>query len=1021
MSENNTELSELLAKLRQSVRMYDSTNDKSDKDDKNTENDDGTYSEEDNAAYSTENVGFPGNNNKTDENSSENVDFSDNADGADKSSSENVDFSDTADVADENSSENVGFSDTADGADENSSENVVEINSENDAVVETKDDSICNVQSNTKTNDDVVLNSANKNNVTSNIEYSDDFAHKLADKLADILEGRLYDKNHEKQNINEVSEKVQITDKEPKNDIPIEESRSIKKSDDLPRFKYRDGLFGEVKTAASESDDKNKTRVFDDVDSDRIGIGNSSENNIKCRADEIPHITSKPKNMIKVYSSKDELNNIFFGEFTRENKTATSSANMDEDDDDLIYATKRSDMYRYNNASEKESKADSGYTEENIASDTSILKDDLIDAVNDYRNNADTSYNNGADNPINEKLSDKNFAESDDADYIAASDRDNIEFGIAVPEKKITADEIGNISMTTQKSDNPRDDSRVKPKGREYSSNSQNIELFNEFKRQKISVCARLFTAILFTVVMFFEENFAVFGKTLGHTFSTVLDILLIVFMGTLAVTELKDGITPIKRGKANPATVIFFGISVTLVYDFIILFFASEYTLMYGLPIALGVDLLILGTLMEVFGTEYSFSVVSSSGDKLVCDICDTTEKERESGSGDRAVRIKKTGFVDGFMKNRNRPPHESVFDLAISVASFVLSLAAACVYGIVNSFTVESFMSLSSLAFSLLLATGLICSRIYSFFCISKRASETGSAIIGDGAVSEYSSVKDIFFEDVEAFPSSLVKVVKIKLTSDSVLNKVLYYMAGAFSCVGGPLESVFGVASGELGTPQDVTITDISDFGISAFVEGINICIGKKDYLIDMGYVIPDDGEDERRTKAGPVSILYVASDGKYSGKFYIQYSFDRNFARRVADMSKYGIKTHIRTFDPNIDDDLLRKTIKLSKPSINVVKKNRREMMDFGAPKVDSTLITRYTTAQLIKIIMLTKRAKRLSLLADAVKIIAMSGGVCIVAAIIGFPMLSGTLSSVYAFLYQSFFGLILALTTKLKLK
>lgn len=1057
MPENNKELSELLQRLKQSVEMYDSARDASDactQENAVADNADATDEKIDyNVDYITDKEDKSPEEYETDEHIDYNVDNE-----TDKTANKNTDVYESADENEDEGEYEITDEDVGEstkGISKNTYENTY--GKANDASsqsynshhgVQPPNDgiSVRNITGMDSSSDSDKTKTEKQDRPET--EFSDDFTNRLADRLADILESRLYDKNSYNKDVGNVGNGTEasgdtsphIADgkEEGKNvDAPVDTAENTnamnpqKVQSDLPRFRYRDGLFGEAKSfVATEREKENdieskvENKVKNSMDSDTTT--GTYETNIVKTSDTFAATSSKPKNMIKVFSKKDELyESILSDGFARGSSSdLRNDSNDASDDEDYIFSIRRSDMNRpdvktglmqNDNKTQNVTGKESSEQDKNNSSDFSVLDDEDIITSNDV------NYDDVTGDGLSERKTGRTEDASDDADYSAASDADNIEFGIAVPEKRVTAADIGDISITSHRNDKKHGDSSAKTKKGEYSSNSQNTAVYNEFKRRKISVTVRLITAIFFTIVMFFEENFAIFCRVLGRVPSSLLDVLLLVFIGALTVPELKCGIMPLKKGKANPATLMLLGFSVAFIYDLTVLAFSHEYILMYGLTLALGSDLLIFNTLLGIFAAECSFAVISSSGDKLVCDICATTEKEMESGVGREAVRIKKTGFVDGFMKNLARPQRESRFDLIITTVAFVLSLIIPCVYGAVNGFTFTNFMTCASLSFSLLLAVGFICSRAYSVFCISKRASEAGSAIIGDGAVSDYSEVKDILFEDVEAFPSSLVKVVKIKLTSDSVLNRVLYYVAGVFRCVGGPLESVFGVASGELGTPEDVSVADVSDLGITACVDGVPVCVGKKDYLIDIGYAIPDDGEDERRTKAGPVSILYVAAEGKYCGKFYIQYGFDRNFARRVADMNKYGIRTHIRTFDSNIDDEMLKKTIKLDKNTISVVKKNRREIMDFGSPKVESSLITKYTAAQLIKIITLTKKVKRLSVLAGALKLLSIFGGICISLAFIRYPILLGTLSSAYALLYQAFFGLLTALVTKIELK
>ena len=644
----------------------------------------------------------------------------------------------------------------------------------------------------------------------------------------------------------------------------------------------------------------------------------------------------------------------------------------------------------------------------------------------EYGESQSARAEHGANEADAEEYSDIPFSDSAELSPTVAveAQRTEIEFGLDIPVREVRPDEI--IISDTPDSE-PESEQEREVDG-EYTSNSQNNEIMENYTSKRASVMLRLGTVSIFALILLFIENIAFFGVDIVSMFGAratpatlaLADAFLVSLCALLSIREIISSFKGIGRCRLTPSFFATLTVIISAICSLMISIFTEAVAPMYGLSAALGVVMLLLLEYFNISAQMEAFSVVSSSGDKLVCEISPTTDREFEVMGREQTVRIKKTGFVLDFFKNARSalPPTRTNFVLAcVSVATaLALSIIAPLAFG--GGFV--GALSVFALTSAAALPTFVICTRIYSVYCISRRAREAGSAIIGDRAVENYSGVDSMLFEDVEAFPSSLTKVVKIKLVSDCALPEALYYVASLFGHVGGPLETVFGVASVELEASDRVTLTGALDDGLSATVDDVEVCVGSQRYMESLGVDVAYDSEDLRRIQAGPISIMYLSLNGKYCGKFYIQYAFDRNFARRVVELRRAGITTCIRTFDPNINDEIIKKTTKLSAFGIKVVNKVDGEVMDFGERAMPSTLITKYTSAQLIKTILLCKRTGIVSHFASVGKILTLSLGALAVFASACFGVV-GSIYSIYPVLYHAFFALLYSLVAKLYLK
>ena len=200
------------------------------------------------------------------------------------------------------------------------------------------------------------------------------------------------------------------------------------------------------------------------------------------------------------------------------------------------------------------------------------------------------------------------------------------------------------------------------------------------------------------------------------------------------------------------------------------------------------------------------------------------------------------------------------------------------------------------------------------YPFYSASKRAYKIGSAVIGGSSLEEYScTTSAITFEDKDVFPASGVMVKSIKTYGDSRIDYIIYNVASLFMKVGGPLAEVFESATRDLEHTEDVEAYErLVAGGLEAYISGEHVYCGSFDFFAENGLSVPADPEDEALLDDGAVSIMLLAIDGEVVAKLYVQYMFDRDFEVTIKQFSRLGIwRLGIKTFDPNITDEMLNR--------------------------------------------------------------------------------------------------------------
>jgi len=188
-------------------------------------------------------------------------------------------------------------------------------------------------------------------------------------------------------------------------------------------------------------------------------------------------------------------------------------------------------------------------------------------------------------------------------------------------------------------------------------------------------------------------------------------------------------------------------------------------------------------------------------------------------------------------------------------------------------------------------------------------KEAAEAEEARL---AAEEACAAADVVsFADKEIFPPKSVKVTTIRAYGKARIDKAILYAAMIFQKLGGPLSLVFkktisGVCQ-EIS--EDFDFLEITADGMCAKIEGQDVFVGNKDYLLayDFGYT-KDEMDEIFESHSG--KIMYMVIGSELAAKFYIRYSISKRFKKTILSLFKCGICPAVKTCDPNIDGDLFR---------------------------------------------------------------------------------------------------------------
>lgn len=550
----------------------------------------------------------------------------------------------------------------------------------------------------------------------------------------------------------------------------------------------------------------------------------------------------------------------------------------------------------------------------------------------------------------------------------------------------------------------------------EYVDPSQTKEIFAEYRRSYYSVLLRLCGCVLLLLFTFFLENCNFFGTALhAEAFPAVhvlVDLQALVLGCALIYRSLLRGLRDLFKGKPGPESMTLVLIVITAVYHVFAVIWGSTELRMYNFPVILCIGLNLLYEYLNTKREIFTLNIIASKRPKYVAQRIDAEEAELETeGFRDclpqnpTIFRVRKTNFVDHFRaRNEQKTKFRSVISVILPAAMIASLLFFILGWVVSKSFTTGWITSYQTLLlvmpFTVFLTWALpLCKA-------SKEAYGVHGALVGEEAVTEYNGASAISFEDKEVFPSYGVKVKSVKVYGESRIDRVLYNLASVFSVIGGPLAGVLENTTRDMGHSEQVEIEEIRENGLCAVVDGCRLHVGKAAYLYDIGVPPVVDADDAAAEQDPESCIMYLVSEGEVSAKVYVQYVMDPDFEFVVRQMYKIGVCVGIKTFDPNIDDEMISANIRTGKFPVRILKCNSADQAQTTSDHMDSGVVSKTGAKSLLQTLSLCDRIVNAIKTNIAVKVFSMVLGLVLMGILMAFGVV-GSVASVYLALYQIF--------------
>jgi hypothetical protein len=273
-----------------------------------------------------------------------------------------------------------------------------------------------------------------------------------------------------------------------------------------------------------------------------------------------------------------------------------------------------------------------------------------------------------------------------------------------------------------------------------------------------------------------------------------------------------------------------------------------------------------------------------------------------------DRLYRVTKSEQTTGFFRRFNTFEYASL-PLSILVGA---SFAAAILAGFVTALIAKELSVALTAALTMLLISTPI-SLIFTFFYPLTRANAVlerrNCALIGDEAAEEYAEEQTVIFTDTDLFTAQ--KRAQIAIREGDEFRHDLGISDVILRRLGGTLAGIGSTLSRSYADPT-VSFVRITQDGLEAIVDQrSHILLGSAEFLRRSGIHTPQESTDEITRREAGIGVIYVSIDGVLRLSYEIEYRPDPDFEGTLRLLCKDGTLIAVRSYDPNLTDELLRK--------------------------------------------------------------------------------------------------------------
>ena len=564
----------------------------------------------------------------------------------------------------------------------------------------------------------------------------------------------------------------------------------------------------------------------------------------------------------------------------------------------------------------------------------------------------------------------------------------------------------------------------------DYESSAQTRFFLNRFQKIYKNCKFRTIMLGILLVFTFLLENITLFteepvGFLSAQQYPTVYlwwGIQVLVLCTALTFKKIFVGLVKLFKGAPTIDSIYSISYILSVVYT-VYLFLGSfeDAIVLFNLPLVVFALVSEASDLIHIVREMYSFAVLADKKEKTVIEKQKEHEIEQEMAelddfidSGTNFLRVVKATKVKDFFR-RFETHHRAGSLVTVSIPMIVLVSVLLALVSYMRDNSLQ--MAFQAAMLGIGLSAPVCLSIAYSFpaYRMTMKLYPMNTAVIGDKAITEYSSPAVMQMKDTDIFPSSLASTVAIKTFGDAPLDVALHYYAAVFAPLGGPLGGLFRNATSDYKVTNDVDYIRIDDDGIECAVEDRHIFVGKYSFINRCGYSLYKQTASDEDENGGLYSI-YMVLDDRVVAVVKVKYSVSKEIRKKLYNLKKAGIGICVRTFDPNITTSMVLSLVGDSGLALRVIKCKNRSQRRSNLKESSSGIITGGDPSCLYTALAYTEKCK------IAIRALQVMAAACLVfGAVVGYFIVTinaSGITSAPVILYHLFWVMLSVLITKL---
>ena len=579
---------------------------------------------------------------------------------------------------------------------------------------------------------------------------------------------------------------------------------------------------------------------------------------------------------------------------------------------------------------------------------------------------------------------------------------------------------------------------------KEFVDRDQINGIFESYRSGYVSAIFRLAAGVALFLILFYMETAPYMKWKMPGIFNIYyynmpyiwMDMQLLVLVAAINRKSLAYGVKSMFSSNINVYSISFFFVAVSFVHTVLTLYlrYNNPEMALYNSVAVFSMVMAALYNLMDINAEIDSFKAVSSTKPKYALTLADGSKPPKTAGTkeqvpyasakqdaelfrdvafGSTVGGVVKTPFVSNFFLRTYRNKHPGGL---IKYYIYISVFAALAIFIVTMGIKHEKdwYISLSSVA-ALMLGSVPLCAFVagsYPAFKAQKKARQIGAAFVGGEIMEESSGTPIISVYDRDIFPAKQVRISGMKVSKHARIETVMQNLCAILDKLGMPPAEIFKTSANyDASAERDIKVIGVDDEGVCFSVSGKKLFIGRVGYISNLGLdpygAFSSDVDDAFVKSLG--SIMFLSSETELMAKVYIAYELTPDYYDVIQSLKKINACLCIRTFDPNIDEELVVALGGTKKYPVRVLKLKDTADVHQIPEQADAPVVSKESLKSLMGAVVIADKIKTLIKTNVFLQIIAFAAGILLSAILCIAGQLWG-INAGHLILFQSFWML-----------